>query len=129
MESVHSKCDLGGTMTIGIVDLGISNVKSVQNMVKKIGADALISSNPNELAKCKKIILPGVGSFDAGVNKIREKDLLHFFADYVSDDENQLLGICLGMQLLTCQSEEGILPGLGLVEAETIKFQKTEKKL
>jgi imidazole glycerol-phosphate synthase subunit HisH len=111
-------------MPVGIVDLGISNVKSVQNMLRKAGSESVISNDHEVLSKCKKIILPGVGAFDAGMRKIDDKGLTNFLKDLASDKSRQLLGICLGMQLLTNSSEEGDLDGLGIVDAVTLKFRR-----
>lgn len=110
-------------MKVGIIDLGISNVKSVQNMLKKTGTDSIISGQASELSKCDKLILPGIGSFDSGMKKLEEKSLTNFIKDYTQDQSKEILGICLGMQLLTKGSQEGQSEGLGLVDGEALKFQ------
>jgi len=110
-------------MQIGIIDLGISNVKSVQNMLHKIGINSTISSNHSELSSFEKIILPGVGSFDEGMRRIHVLGLKSFIQDYTQTRKNEILGICLGMQLLTKSSQEGQMEGLGLIDAEARRFQ------
>lgn len=113
-------------MSIGIISLGISNVKSVQNMLRKAGAQSIISDKATELQTCKKLILPGVGSFDAAMRKIAYLGIGNFLKDYAHDSSNQLMGICLGMQLFAKSSQEGSEAGLGLIDADVLKFQISE---
>ena len=105
-----------------IVDLNLGNIGSIQNMVKKIGISAEISNNVDVIAKASKLILPGVGAFDRGMNQIKSLGLMDILNKKVKDDRTPILGICLGMQLLTHGSEEGVEKGLGWIDAHTIKF-------
>lgn len=108
---------------IVIVDYGTGNLMSVKNMFKKIGiSDVIISNSKSEIEHAKKIILPGVGHFDYGMNKLNESGLIDILNKKVLKDKIPALGICLGAQLLTNGSEEGSLPGLGWIDAETIRF-------
>lgn len=109
-----------------IVDYGMGNLGSILNMMKKIGASANISSKVEDIEKADKLILPGVGSFDNGMKNINELGLLPALNSKVIEHKTPILGICLGMQLLTRKSEEGKLPGLGWVNADTIKFNFTK---
>lgn len=109
---------------ITIIDYGIGNLASVYNMFKKIGVKNVIISNNHDVIKsADKILLPGVGSFDAGMNNLESSGLIPILNKKVLEDKVPILGICLGMQLLTLRSEEGIKNGLGWIEAETVKFK------
>lgn len=108
---------------IVIIDYGIGNLASVLNMFKKIDAKDVIVSNDKEvIAKATKLVLPGVGAFDSGMSNLESSGLIPLLNKKVLEDKVPILGICLGMQLLTKKSEEGIKPGLGWIDAETIKF-------
>lgn len=108
---------------IGIIDYGLGNLGSIQNMLKVIGVKSVISSDINILEKCDKYILPGVGAFDAGMSQLTEKGLVNFIKKIAKIDKKPILGICLGMQLLGRRSDEGKLEGLGLIPFETVRFQ------
>ena len=108
---------------ITIIDYGVGNLGSVANMIKKVGGKSIITANQDEVKKATKIILPGVGSFDNGVAKLREYGLWEVIEDKVLKDKIPFMGICLGMQLLTNGSEEGKLDGFGFVDADVKKFE------
>jgi len=116
---------------IAIVDYGLGNLGSIANMLKKVGAEAVVSSEPAVLASADKLILPGVGAFDHGMKNLMDRNLIPLLNDKVLQGRTPLLGLCLGMQLLTRCSEEGHLPGLGWVDAETVrfKFDETQTRL
>ncbi len=105
-----------------IIDYGMGNVASLQNMVKKIGGNAVIHSDPDQVLKAKKLILPGVGAFDHAMKRLQDLHLLEPLREVVLKKGVPILCICLGCQLLTRRSEEGILPGLGWIDAETVRF-------
>jgi len=107
---------------ISIIDCGMGNLGSVKNMLKHIGVESEIVSTPEELLKASKIILPGVGSWDNGVQKLQESGLLDVLNIRVLKDKIPILGICLGMQLLLESSEEGALPGLNWISGKVKKF-------
>ena len=108
---------------ITIVNYGMGNLGSVQNMFKRIGVPSEISGDPAIIAKSTSLLLPGVGAFDAAMQKIADSGLLTVLNKKVLEERVPTLGICLGMQLLTNSSEEGILPGLGWISAKTVKFK------
>ena len=108
---------------ITIINYGMGNLGSVANMLKKIGAPCIITSDINEIEKAEKILLPGVGAFDAAVSRIDELNLRPVLTYKAKEQKIPFLGICLGMQLLTRGSEEGVLKGLDFVSAQTIKFK------
>jgi imidazole glycerol-phosphate synthase subunit HisH len=107
---------------IVIVDYGLGNLGSIKNMLKKAGFPSLISDDPGEIEKAEKLILPGVGAFDTGMRYLQEKDLLPILNHKAMVEKVPVLGLCLGAQLITNASEEGVLPGLGWVDGETVKF-------
>jgi glutamine amidotransferase len=107
---------------IVIIDYGMGNVGSILNMLKKIGVDAKISHNSKDIEAAEKLILPGVGAFNHGVDKLNEYKLVPLLNNKVLKEKCPILGICLGMQLLTKYSEEGDKKGLGWVNAITKKF-------
>ncbi|MBL7698522.1 MAG: imidazole glycerol phosphate synthase subunit HisH [Chitinophagaceae bacterium] len=108
---------------ITIVDYGMGNLLSIQNMFKRIGVPSEITGDTERIKNAGKILLPGVGAFDAAMQKIREADLIHVLNRKVLEEKVPVLGICLGMQLLTKSSEEGVLPGLAWIDARTLKFK------
>lgn len=109
---------------IVIVDYGMGNLGSILNMLKKIGAPAAkISSDAKDIEQAEKLILPGVGAFDTGMQHLRATGLIPLLNEKVLKAKTPTLGVCLGMQLMTKVSEEGELPGLGWFDAETIRFR------
>lgn len=114
---------------ITIVDYGLGNLVSVKNMLKKLGAESVITDKADEIGAAKKMILPGVGAFDNGMLLIKQKGLLEVLNKKALEEKIPVLGICLGMQLLTKGSEEGKEPGLGWVDAQTVKFSFADKTL
>ncbi|MBL7737419.1 MAG: imidazole glycerol phosphate synthase subunit HisH [Chitinophagaceae bacterium] len=107
---------------ITIIDYGMGNLGSIQNMFKRIGAASEITGDTEKIASASKLLLPGVGAFDAAMTRIAESGILEILNKKVLEDKTPVLGICLGMQLLTRSSEEGKLPGLGWVNAKTVRF-------
>jgi glutamine amidotransferase len=108
---------------IVIVDYGMGNLGSVLNMFNKVGAKAKISSDLDEISKASKILLPGVGSFDTAMERIEASGMREVLNQKALVEKIPVLGICLGMQLLTNCSEEGKLPGLGWINGKTLSFK------
>jgi len=108
---------------IAIIDYRMGNLGSISNMLKKVGAPASVTSDAHEIAAVEKLVLPGVGAFDVGMTHLRDMGLIDVLRERVLRQQTPILAICLGMQLLTERSEEGRLPGLGWIEAETIRFR------
>ncbi len=108
---------------ITIVNYGMGNLGSVQNMFKRIGVEAIISNNIKEIENAKKLLLPGVGAFDAAMELINKSGLLPVLNYKAQEEKIPVLGICLGMQLLTNGSDEGVLSGLKWIDADTKKFE------
>ena len=109
---------------IGIIDYGMGNTGSILNMLKKIGAEAIITNEKQILEQADKIILPGVGTFDQGMYHLQNLNLIDFLRNQAIHKQIPFLGICLGMQLLGRKSEEGNLPvvGLQLIPFDNVRF-------
>ncbi len=107
---------------IAIVNYGMGNVGSVFNMLRKLRVKAQITSQPKEIRAADKLILPGVGHFDRGMTNLKQIGLVDVLNEQVLVHKKSILGICLGMQMMTRGSEEGTIPGLGWVAADTLKF-------
>lgn len=106
---------------VTIIDYGMGNLGSIQNILKKIGYSSIISKDPSEIANADRLILPGVGKFDKAMSNLAELGFIELIRQK-ADDGIPLLGICLGMQLLATDSEEGTLRGLGLIPGHVRKF-------
>lgn len=113
---------------IAVIDYGIGNVSSIVNMLKKIGVEAKLANSPQDIELSEKIILPGVGSFDTGMKKLKSSGLIDSIILHAVTNGKPTLGICLGMQMLGRRSEEGNEEGLGLIPFETVRFQLEDRK-
>jgi glutamine amidotransferase len=107
---------------IAIINYGLGNLTSINNMCNKLGIDAVITSNEQEIVKADKLILPGVGHFNKGMENLKDSGLQQLLNDLVMQEKKPILGICLGAQLMTMHSEEGNIEGLKWIDATTIKF-------
>jgi len=108
---------------ISIVDYGVGNLGSIKNMLKKLGFASQFVSTVDAVLEAEKLILPGVGAFDSGMQHLQDAGLIDALNTKVLDQKTPVLGICLGMQLMTKSSEEGSLNGLGWIDAACVKFQ------
>jgi imidazole glycerol-phosphate synthase subunit HisH len=108
---------------IVVVDYGVGNLGSIANMLKKVGARAEVSSRLDRIRTAEKLILPGVGAFDEGIARLDRSGIRAVLEEKVLKDRTPILGICLGMQLMTRRSEEGNSAGLGWIRADTRRFQ------
>ena len=107
---------------VAIVDYGLGNLGSIANMLSVIGEYSVITADLREIDRADRLILPGVGAFDAGMSRLEEGGL----ADAVKAAAaagKPVLGICLGMQLLGRGSEEGQKKGLGLIPFDNVRFR------
>lgn len=100
----------------------MGNLGSIVNMFKKIGEKSTISGDPEVIATASKLLLPGVGSFDRAMERINKLGIKSVLDEQALILKKPVMGICLGMQLLTRSSEEGNLSGLGWISADTVKF-------
>jgi glutamine amidotransferase len=110
---------------IGIVDYNMGNLASVINAFKKIGADAVLESDPSKLGRYDKLILPGVGAFGDAMTHLKSNGMDEAVKTFAASGK-PLLGICLGMQLLFESSEEfGQTEGLGLIPGKVVAFDES----
>lgn len=108
---------------IAIIDYGVGNLASVQNAFRKVGFPSLITSEPEQILKADKVVLPGVGSFADGMDSLHQMGLTEVIYEVVKK-EIPLLGICLGMQMLFSTSEEaGLHRGMELIPGKVRRFQ------
>lgn len=109
---------------ITIVDYKMGNLLSIQNMLKKIGYESTITSDPEKIKSASKLILPGVGSYATAMNSIMDLNIQDSLNVAVLEDKKPILGICLGMQLMCTKSEEGdgITNGLNWVDASVLRL-------
>jgi glutamine amidotransferase len=109
---------------VHVVNVGISNVGSVLNMLRKLGVRAVVPERPADLKDAARIILPGVGHFATAMQRLGEAGYHEALDQAVRVQRTPVLGICLGMQLMTRHSEEGDVDGFGWVEASTVGFDR-----
>ena len=110
-------------MKLVIINYGAGNIKSIQFAFKRLGYDAILSNNPQEIIAADKIIFPGVGEASSAIKMLKESGL-----DVLIPTLKQpVLGICLGMQLMCKSTEEGNTLGLGIFQTEVKKFSNTVK--
>jgi glutamine amidotransferase len=107
---------------IAIVDYGMGNLGSIRNMLKRIGAESIVTADLQAIRAADRIILPGVGAFNAAMARINNSGLREVLDHKVLVERVPTLGICLGMQLLGRGSEEGAIPGLGWIPSVTLRF-------
>lgn len=107
---------------IVVIDYGMGNLGSIANMLKYLGANAIISADKAVIEKADKLILPGVGHFDRAMQNIHQLGFIELIQQKVLSEKVPIMGICLGMQLLCNSSEEGADKGLGFVDANVVKF-------
>jgi glutamine amidotransferase len=112
-----------------IINYQSGNLGAIINMFKRIGAQTCIAEKPEDLAGASKIILPGVGTFDTGMQNLNSGGWIEMLNRKVLKEKVPTLGICLGMQLMTKGSEEGKLAGLGWVAGETKRFNFDDKNI
>lgn len=109
---------------IAVINYGLGNLTSIQNMFRRLGIDAVITDDKQKIRDASKILLPGVGHFKKGMANLRETGIADLLQEEVIIKGKPILGICLGAQLMTRHSEEGDVDGLGWVDAVTVKFNE-----
>lgn len=109
-------------MNVAIVDLGVSNIGSLRNLLDRLGMPHYVAREPSSLESASHLIMPGVGAFDTGMGALQASGLVASLTTHVLRRRVPILGICLGMQLFGRRSEEGRLPGLGWLEADCVRL-------
>lgn len=111
-----------------IVDYGVGNLTSIQNMLKKAGNHAIISGQAEDMLNASKLLLPGMGHFDNCMQKLNASGLRPVIEKRVFEDKIPVLGICVGLQMFMHSSEEGTEPGLGWIKGKTVRFKPEQMK-
>lgn len=105
----------------------MGNIGSVLKKLNKIGCDYELTNNPEGIKNADKIILPGVGHFDTGINNLHKLDIFNALNIAVLENRIPILGICVGMQLMAAFSEEGQAKGLSWFDSSVVKFSVSDK--
>ena len=114
---------------IGIIDYGVGNLFSLKSSLAYLGCDNIVTKDAEDLKRCEKIVLPGVGAFEDAIKKLNETGLIPLIREEL-DKGKPMLGICLGMQLLFEESfEYGEHNGLGLIPGAVMPIPKKQRDL
>lgn len=111
---------------IAILDYGVGNVQAFANVYRELGLPYLIAGNSHQLSEATKIILPGVGHYDFVMQKLMNSGMIDTLQNLVINKRIPILGVCVGMQIMANESEEGSLKGLGWVDGKVIKLKNTD---
>lgn len=114
---------------ITIIDYNMGNIGSIINMFKKLGIDSICTNDKDKIKSAEKLLLPGVGHFKNGMKELEKSGLIELLNFKVLEEKTPILGICLGMQLMTNFSEEGNCKGLGWVDSEVKKISFDDPSL
>ena len=116
---------------ISVIDYGTGNVTALANLLRQLKINFEITNDSKVISKSDKYILPGVGSFDSSIEKLKNLDIYDLLKEQVIEHKKHLLGICIGMHLLANESEEGLTKGLGWISGKVkkIDIEKDSKKL
>lgn len=97
-------------------------MNSIKNIIRKAGYDSVLTADPDIVIKASKIILPGVGSYDNGMSKLQQAELIQSLNQRILSDKIPVLGVCLGVQLFCSESQEGTMKGLNWINARVVRF-------
>ena len=111
-------------LKICIVDYGIGNIKAFKNIYNNLNINVEIASKKEQFVNATHLILPGVGTFDWAMSKLNESGLKETLDVLVLEKKIPILGVCVGMQIMASQSEEGVLSGLNWIEGKILKLDK-----
>ena len=109
-----------------ILDYGVGNLVSIQNMMKKAGHDAIISGRKEDVADSQSLLLPGMGHFDNCMRRFNDSGLRPAVEKKVFEEKIPVLGICVGLQMFMEESEEGTEKGLGWIKGKVVRFQEAK---
>jgi glutamine amidotransferase len=109
---------------ITIVDYGLGNVQAIANIYKRLGVPVKSATDSEDLQGARKLVLPGVGAFDWAMRRLDESGMRQRIEDAVRKEKADVLGICVGMQMMAQRSDEGVCDGLGWIEADVKLFDR-----
>ncbi len=109
---------------ISIVSYGLGNIQAIANIYKRLNIPVRVTATAEELTEAQRIILPGVGAFDWAMTRLGQSGMRSRLDDLVLGKGRPVLGICVGMQMMAKRSDEGVLEGLGWIDAEVRKFDE-----
>lgn len=112
---------------VGIIDYGVGNISAFRNIYKQLNIPVKIVSKEADLTDVEKIVLPGVGHFDYAMTRFKDSGMVEKINQMVVHEKMPVIGICVGMQMMAKRSDEGVLPGLGWIDAEVKKFDSSLK--
>lgn len=115
-------------LNIAIINYGMGNLHSVFKKLKQVGANPQLATTKNEIMSADKIVLPGVGHFEKAIENLKQLGIYDALNEAVLVKKTPILGICLGMQLMATESEEGNAKGFGWIDSSVKQF-KIENKL
>jgi glutamine amidotransferase len=118
-----------GNPDITLLDCGMGNLQSVRRALDRLGGRVAVTSDPGDVECAAKLVIPGVGHFERAMGNLRELGLVDALNEAVLRRQVPVLGICLGLQLMTRGSEEGNTAGLGWIDAEVVRFRVTNSAL
>ncbi len=107
---------------IAIIDYGLGNIRAFSNVYKTLNIPAIAAKEPHQLLSADKLILPGVGSFDFAMQRLNNSGMRDIIDELVLEKRIPVLGVCVGMQMMAKSSNEGVLPGLGWIDATVERF-------
>lgn len=107
---------------IAIIDHGMGNLGSVQNMLRRVGAQSVRTTEPADITRASRLVLAGVGAFDAAMERLEALGLVDVLHEQVIERRVPILGVCLGMQLMASSSQEGSRAGLGWIDGHVRAF-------
>ena len=114
---------------IGIIDYGSGNIQAIATIYKNLNIKYQVITKPEDLEKADKLVMPGVGAFDATMQQLIDSGLKDKLNELVIDKKVPILGICVGLQVMGYGSDEGNLPGLGWIPGQVKKFDETKIEL
>ena len=110
---------------ISIIDYGLGNILAFVNIYKRLNIPVSVVTTPGQLLHAKKIVLPGVGSFDWAMSRLNQSGLREVLDTLVLQKQIPVIGVCVGMQMMANRSEEGESEGLGWIDADVKRFDVT----
>ena len=107
---------------IGLVDYGLGNIEAFRNIYNELSIDVMVAKTPEDLRRCSRLILPGVGAFDWAMSRLNDSGMRDALDEEVIRLNKPVLGVCVGMQIMAKSSQEGIMEGLGWIDSTVLRF-------